>query len=114
MPPAYTDVYKVDSIERLYGYGEDWMSTREVYYYTEVVNTAVEGVEAEYGICYRDNTVYGDGRETIAVTIYDLAGQKVMAAEGTEVSFRTLAKGVYVVEAESASGVTRTIKVYVR
>lgn len=114
VPPAYTDVYKVDSIERLYGYGEDWMSTREVYYYTEVVNTAVEGVEAEYGICYRDNTVYGNGGEAIAVTVYDLAGQKVMAAEGTEISLRSLAKGVYVVEAESASGVTRTIKVYVR
>lgn len=58
--------------------------------------------------------MYGNGGEAIAVTVYDLAGQKVMAAEGTEVSLRTLAKGVYVVEAESASGVTRTIKVYVR
>lgn len=114
VPEAYTDVYKIDSIEQLYGFGEDWQSTRTVYYYSEVVNTSVDGVEAEYGICYRDNTVYGDGRETIAVTIYDLAGQKVMAAEGTEVSLRTLAKGVYVVEAEAASGVTRTIKVYVR
>lgn len=77
-------------------------------------NTSVDGVEAEYGICYRDNTVYGDGRETIAVTIYDLAGQNVMAAEGTEVSLRTLAKGVYVVEAEAASGVTRAMKVCVK
>ena len=85
-----------------------------MYYYSEVVNTSVDGVEAEYGICYRDNTVYGDGREAIAVTVYDLAGQKVMAAEGTEVSLRMLAKGVYVVETESVSGVTRAMKVCVK
>lgn len=114
VPPAYTDIYKVDSIERLYGFGNDWKGTREVYYYTEVVNTAVEGVEAEYGVSYRDNTVYGNGGETISVNVYNLAGQKVMTAEGVEISIRPLADGVYIIKAETPSGLTRVLKVYVK
>lgn len=114
VPPSYTDIYKVDSIERLYGFGEDWVGTREVYYYTEVINTAVDGIEAEYCISYHDNIIYSNGGESIFANVYDLGARKVMTGEGTQISLWNLDRGLYVVEAVLSSGVARTLKVYVR
>ncbi|MEZ3533065.1 MAG: T9SS type A sorting domain-containing protein [Muribaculaceae bacterium] len=83
------------------------------YYYSDVFNTSVSGVEAEYGVAFSDNTIYSLAGDSLNVTVFDISGKKVAEAAGCSVSLSHLAKGVYVVKAEMP-GVTKSLKVRIR
>lgn len=114
VPEAYVDPYKIDYIEQLYGSGEDWVSTRMQYYYTEVV-AAVDGISPDnFEVRFHDNTVYVYGTDNAKVNIFDISGQNVYSGVASEVSMGHLSKGVYIIKAEAADGKTKAVKAYVR
>ena len=99
VPEAYTDPYKIDYIEQLHGFGEDWLSTRMQYYYSEVVNSSVDGVVSGCGITLYSDTVSSGSGEAVSVNVYDISGKVVYSGEGVSVSLSGLDKGIYVVKA---------------
>lgn len=116
VPPAYTDVYKIDCIERLYGNGDAWLSTKEVYYYTDMQDSSVDAgaITDSDNIIFRNQTIYANTGDVVSVDVFDMTGRLVLTASDIRVSLSDLAKGVYVVEAQSNSGSTRNFKVFIK
>lgn len=50
------------------------------YYYSDVFNTSLSGVEAEYGVAFSDNTIYSLAGDSLNVTVFDISGKKVAEA----------------------------------
>ncbi len=115
VPEAYTDPYKLDYIEQLYGYMEDWVATRMEYYYSEVINTSGISVsEDNVRVCFHDNTVFVSGVEMAKINVYDVSGQYIYSRVASELSLDGIAKGIYIVNVETNGGDIKTVKVYVK
>ncbi|MBD5358888.1 MAG: T9SS type A sorting domain-containing protein [Bacteroides sp.] len=115
VPEAYTDPYKIDYIEQLYGFGEEWASTRMEYYYSEIANTSVKAVDEDsLTVRFHDNTIYVYGSEVAAINVYDLSGQNVCSGAASELALDDLSKGVYIVKVLTCGGTAKSVKVYVK
>ncbi len=111
VPQLYTDIYKVDRIEYLYGDGADWISTNVYYHYSEQTLSSVAGVDTDALLSFDGNTVrYLDGRMA-RITVYDMTGGVALATTGAEADLSDLRTGVYVVMAENADGRQSSMKI---
>jgi len=114
VPQAYVDPYKIDSIEYLYGYGEDWLSTESKYYYSDLGSVGVDEIGGE-----ADSLIY-DGSSILmtsgdaSFTVVDMTGMTVLRGCGKSIATDGLAAGVYVVKAETADGTIRALKIVVK
>jgi len=103
VPQMYTDLYKVDSIEYLYGDGDSWVSTEDIYYYTGI-NTGVDAVVNERGVSYDGTMVRTDDGMAADIYVSDLSGMTVLSAHAEGVSTESLAAGVYIVTVTNGNG----------
>ena len=112
VPQLYTDVYKVDRIEYIYGYGDEWVSTNTYYHYSEQTLSSVTEVDADALLSFDGRVVRClDGR-TARITVYDMTGGMAMTVSGNEASLADLAAGVYVVKVENADGRQSSMKIF--
>lgn len=112
VPQLYTDVYKVDRIEYIYGYGDEWVSTNTYYHYSEQALSSVTEVDADALLSFDGRVVRClDGR-TARITVYDMTGGMAMTVSGNEASLADLAAGVYVVKVENADGRQSSMKIF--
>ena len=101
-PEGWTDPYKINWIEDIYGDGSNgWMATTRNYFYSENTATAIAGATAtgETGIGVRLSgdmlTITADG--DVSVSIYGVGGTLVKTAAEKTVYVGDMPAGIYIV-----------------
>lgn len=114
VPQQYEDLYKIESIEYLTGYGDEWVSTESKYYYSELGTVGVDEISGEADSLTYDGSSISMTSGDAAFTVFDMTGMAVLRGCGKSMATDGLAAGVYVVNAEIADGTNRTLKIVVK
>lgn len=113
IPEAYTDEYKIDYIEELYGYNDSWITTKYAYYYSDLGPSSVSKINTDPCIYFSQNTLFVKD-EISDIFIMDIDGRIVAHTRDTELNLDFLSKGLYIATAIMKNGNSTSLKINVR
>ncbi len=98
VPEIYTDIYKVDKITQYTPNGSEWITTDQIYYYSESQGNDISQTVAGGQIRFVDNILKVTGGNDIDNRVYDITGKQIYQGNNSEENLSQLNKGIYVVK----------------
>lgn len=101
-PEGWTDPYKINTIDDLYGDGNNgWLKQRRTYYYSEHIPSGISTVTTVAGgdvaVVYVDDKIEVSAEGNVKINIYSVGGTCVKSSSEKSVYIGDLPSGVYIV-----------------
>ena len=101
-PEGWADPYKINTIDDLYGDGNNgWLKQRRTYYYSEHIPSGLSTVTTVAGgdvaVVYVDDKIEVSAEGNVKINIYSVGGTCVKSSSEKSVYIGDLPSGVYIV-----------------